>query len=226
MIGSISVIIFILILVGIDWVIKYRKNNDSKKEKEFITKLENIDDFEYVINKYLPEGYKLLYEERENTRIEKELLCEEAKNAFFREGREVRKEAVKSFDEYAMRSIYSYYDKKLYSDYYEMKKEGSIELINSEDGIDEHTLAIDNEKNDDGTIKVDENGKVIWKERTYRTPYTIYTYKLNDRGVVKFKIFFASIIYFKDTFADNSIIDEYKENIANRKFSRKEMHYS
>jgi hypothetical protein len=218
MAGSISVIIFILILVGIDYIVKYKKKSNINKEKDYISKLENTDEFISIINKYLPKEYSLSYSEIENIRIEKDILVNDCKKDYFREGREVKPEAIKSFDEYAMRTIYNYYDKELYNNFYELKKEGVIELVNSEKGV-KVSKGI-------GDITYDENGKAHIKDKEFRTPYTENTYKLNDRGVVKFKIFLSSIIYFIDTFANKSIVDEYKENIDNREFTRTNMHYN
>ena len=215
--GTIVVIIFILILVGIDAIRNYQKKNNTNKEKDYISKLEDIDNFTYTVNEYLPEGYKLLYSENNNVILEKNILVEECKKAYFKEGREVKPEAIKSFIEYVMRTIYNYYDKELYNDYFELRDEGIIELVNRENGIEVSEVLDD--------IIYDENGKGHVKNKEVSTPYTKYTYKLNDRGVVKFKIFLSSIVYFIDTFANKSIVDEYKENIDNREFSRTTMHY-
>lgn len=212
--------IFLLIVIGISIAVKYVKNRNLSREKDYISKVERIDSFEYVINKYLEAGYKLKAEEKEELILEKNEILNYMKDLYFKEGHEIKSKYVKSEDEYIMTQIYLFYDKKLY-DYYDLEKEGSIQKLDVENGIEIIKTPGGAEYDEEGNVKVDADGKVVFKpDKENKVPFTKVTYQLNKRGIVKYKIYLASLEYFKNIRIREDTIDSIKKDIDNKSITR------
>lgn len=219
-----SYTIIILIVIGIALAVKFYKNRNKSKEKDYISEIADTDRFESIVNKYLSSGYKLLYEEKENIEKEKDDILEYIKSIYFRQGHEIKSQYLKSIDEYLMVYIMNYYDNELYQDY-ELKKEGAIELIDKEYGTVEETRFHGAVYDENGEIKVDENGKPILNTEKINVPYTDYIYKITNKGIVKCKIYLSSLKYYENKRVRPEVVKEYEKYIDSKELRRRNKEY-